>query len=323
MAAHSSKKVIYAALAGNGLIAMTKFAAATFTGSSAMFSEAIHSLVDTGNQVLMLYGLRRARRPADDMHPFGYGPELYFWTFVVAVLIFGLGAGVSFFEGFDRISHPEPVTNPVVNYAVLGAALVFEGWAWFIAFKEFQRSRGNMGFFAAVHRSKDPTVFTVLFEDTAAMLGIVVAFAGIALGQLLDMPVLDGVASVLIGVILTAIAAVLAYECKGLLVGERADSETIAGIKRIALDQPVVKEINETLTMHLGPEDVLLNLSLDFDDRVPSEEVEKAVSEMEIAIKEAFPEITRVFIEAQSWTMHRRSQATPTDPEAGAAPAEN
>ncbi len=322
MAAHSSKKVIYAALAGNSLIAVTKFAAATFTGSSAMLSEAIHSLVDTGNQVLMLYGLRRARRPADDIHPFGYGPELYFWTFVVAVLIFGLGAGVSFFEGVDKIRHPEPVTNPVVNYAVLGAALVFEGWAWFIAFKEFKKSQGSQGFLAAVHHSKDPTVFTVLFEDTAAMLGIIVAFVGIALGQVLDMPVLDGVASVLIGVILTAIAALLAYECKGLLVGERADSETIAGIKRIALNQPVVKEINETLTMHLGPEDVLLNLSLDFDDRVPSEEVEKAVSEMEIAIKEAFPEITRIFIEAQSWTMHRRSQVTAADPEAGTAEVE-
>jgi len=314
MAGHSSKKVIYAALAGNSLIAMTKFAAATFTGSSAMFSEAIHSLVDTGNQVLMLHGIRRAKRPPDDMHPFGYGPELYFWTFVVAVLIFGLGAGVSYFEGISKIRFPEAVTDPSVNYVVLFLALIFEGWAWTIAYIEFRRTKGNKRFVDAVRESKDPTIFTVLFEDTAAMLGIIVAFVGIFLADVLDIPALDGIASILIGVILTTVAMLLAFECKGLLIGERASRDVIAGIEQIVLRQGGIKAINETLTMHRGPEDVLLNLSLDFDDRLPSEEVERVVSEMEITIKETFPEITRIFIEAQNWSMHRRSLVAASQP---------
>ena len=233
MAAHGSKKVIYAALVGNGLIAVTKFAAATITGSSAMLSEAIHSVVDTGNQGLLLHGLRRAKRPADTAHPFGYGMELYFWTFVVAILIFAVGAGISIYEGVSKLLSPHPIKNPYVNYIVLGVAMVFEAGAWWIAFKEFRRGKGSLGYLAAVRESKDPTVFTVLFEDSAAMLGLIAAFIGIALADVWQMPALDGVASIVIGLILGATAVLLAYESKGLLIGEGTSPAVVAGIEKV------------------------------------------------------------------------------------------
>jgi cation diffusion facilitator family transporter len=304
MASHSSKKVIYAALAGNSFIAVTKFAASAYTGSSAMLSEAIHSVVDTGNQLLLLMGLARAKRPPDREHPFGYGMELYFWTFVVAILIFAVGAGVSIYEGIDKLRHSHPVTSVYINYIVLGVAFVFEAGAWWIAWKEFRTAKGAHGILAAVRRSKDPTVFTVLFEDTAAMLGLIVAAAGLALGQILAIPELDGAASVVIGLILAVTALLLAIECKGLLLGEAAHPEVIAEIRRLAADHPAILTTNEILTMHMGPEDVLLNLSVDFADGITSADVEAAISGLERDIKAAHPEIKRVFIEAQNWRAH-------------------
>ena len=187
-----------------------------------MLSEAVHSVVDTGNQGLLLYGLKRSQKPADDQHPFGYGMELYFWTFVVAILIFGLGAGISFYEGFSRLYNPKPVTNPIVNYIVLLIAFGFEMGAWRIAVKEFATEKGTKGLLEAVRSSKNPTIFTVLFEDTAAMLGLLVAFLGILLGDIYHNPIFDGIASLLIGVILSLTAGLLAYESKGLLIGESA-----------------------------------------------------------------------------------------------------
>jgi len=314
MEAHGSKKVIFAALAGNALIAVTKFGAAFFTGSSAMLSEAIHSLVDTCNQGLLLYGLKRSEQPPDRRHPYGYGMELYFWAFVVAVLIFGIGAGVSIYEGLHKLHAPEPVSDPYINYIVLGVALVFEAAAWWVAFKEFRRSKGGLGYFQAVHESKDPAVFTVLFEDTAAMLGLLVAFLGIFLADRLQMPFFDGVASIVIGLILAGTAGFLIYESKSLLIGEGARASVIEGIKKIVGERPGIKAVNEILTMHLGPRDILLNLSLDFEDRMKSEDVEASISEMERAIKAQFPEVGRVFIEAQSLSGHRASQnATPEE----------
>lgn len=304
MARSDSRKVIYAALVGNSLIAATKFAAGFFTGSSAMLSEAVHSLVDTGNQWLLLYGLKRSQQPADERHPFGYGMELYFWAFVVAILIFGVGAGVSVYEGVQRVVHPHPVTDPYVNYAVLGLAMVFEGLAWWIALGEFRRVKGRRTWLAEVRFSKDPTVFTVLFEDSAAMLGLVVAMVGIAASQALDMPVLDGIAAIVIGCILAFTAGLLAYECKGLLIGEGAGRVVVDGIRRIIGEQPGIKSINEVLTMHLGPSDVLVNLSLDFTDGLSADDVEGTVSELERAIKTAYPQVTRIFIEAQSAKGH-------------------
>ena len=307
-----SIKVIMAALIGNALIAVTKFAAAWWTGSSAMLSEAIHSLVDTGNQILMLHGLRRSKQPADEQHPFGYGMEVYFWSFVVAILVFAVGAGVSIYEGVSKIIEPHIVKDVMINYVVLGAAVVFESVAWWIAFKEFGRSKGRMGIIEAVSRSKDPTIFTVLFEDTAALLGLVVAFFGVWAADYYNLPVLDGVASVVIGIILAVTASLLAYETKGLLIGEAAHPRVIEGVKRIARAQDTVDGVNEVLTMHLGPSDVLLNLSLDFDDERTADDVERAISEMERQIKAEFPEITRVFIEAQALDQHLRQASLST-----------
>ena len=301
---HSSRIVVLAALAGNGLIAVTKFIAAAITGSSAMFSEAIHSVVDTGNQGLLLYGMKRSTKPADARHPFGYSMELYFWTFVVAILVFALGAGFSIYEGASKISDPQPIQKPIVNYVVLGIAMVFEGAAWTVAFREFRKTKGALGYFKAVQRSKDPTVFTVLFEDSAAMLGLMAAFIGISLAQITGNPIFDAIASIMIGVILACTAAVLAYESKGLLIGEAARPAIIGGIRKIVNNHEGIISINELLTMHFGPEDILLNLSLDFVDGISASEVESLISEMEADIKSAHPEITRVFIEAQSWRGH-------------------
>ena len=307
--AAGSKKAIYAALIGNSLIAVTKFGAAAYTGSSAMLSEAIHSVVDSGNQVLLLYGLKRSSKPADDRHPFGYGMEMYFWAFVVAIIIFAIGAGVSLYEGIHKVLHPEPVTNVFVNYIVLGAAIVFEAAACTVAFKEFNRARGDMPFFEAVRKSKDPALFTVLFEDSAAMAGLLVALAGIGLGQALDMPVLDGAASVAIGVILALTAMLLAYECKSLLIGEAADPDVVSGIGELARSTSGIGKINELRTMHLGPQDILLNISLDFADHMDSAQVEEAISALEQRIKAAHPDVKRVFIEAQSVRRHLESIA--------------
>jgi cation diffusion facilitator family transporter len=234
--------------------------------------------------------------------------ELYFWSFVVAILIFGLGAGLSFYEGVQRIVTPHPMTDPYVNYIVLGAAVLFEGYVWTIAFREFRRMAGRRGWLDEMRASKDPTVFTVLFEDTAAMLGLIVALAGIAASQALDMPVLDGVAAILIGVILAITASLLAYECKGLLIGEGASATVVRGIRRIVREQDGIKAINEVLTMHLGPNDVLANLSLDFADGIDADRVEASISALEQAIKAAYPEVTRIFIEAQSTAGHRRAK---------------
>jgi len=306
-APHESKKVIFAALAGNLMIAATKFAAAAYTGSSAMVSEAIHSVVDTGNQGLLLLGMHRAQRPADQTHPFGYGMELYFWAFVVAIMVFAVGAGVSIYEGVDKLRFPHSISDPHINYIVLGIAVAFEGSAWFIAYREFNRTKGSRSILSAVARSKDPTIFTVLFEDTAAMLGLIVAFVGIALGQVFNDSAWDAYASVVIGLILAPTAALLARECKGLLIGEGANAQVIAGIRDIVSGHTGIIAVNELLTMHFGPEDVLLNLSLDFADGLSSAEVETAISDMEQRIKQVHPEIKRVFIEAQSRVGHQRA----------------
>jgi len=304
MASHASKRVLYAALIGNSLIAVTKFSAAAVTGSSAMLSEAIHSVVDTLNQVLLLYGLRRSARAADEEHPFGYGRELYFWSFVVAILIFAVGAGVSIYEGIDRVMHPHAVSSPTINYVVLGLAMVFESGALYIAVKEFNTLRGSTRWITAVRHSKNPAVFTVLFEDTAALLGLLIAFIGLVLAQYLDLPWLDGAASIGIGVLLAFTAMFLAYETKALLIGEAASDVLRIGIQEIVAKAHSIRTINELRTMHMGPEDVLLALSLDFHDHLNAGQVEESIFILEMAIKSRFPEITRLFIEVQSQSRH-------------------
>jgi cation diffusion facilitator family transporter len=298
MANANNKKVIYAALAGNALIAVTKFVAAGITGSSAMLAEGIHSVVDTGNQGLMLLGNARANKPADEKHPFGYGRELYFWAFVVAILIFAVGSGVSLYEGIHKTLDPHPVTNPVVNYVVLLAAMAFEGWAFSVALKEFREIKGDRTYWQAVKESKDPTVFTILFEDSAALAGLAVAFVGVGLGHLFGWPVMDGIASILIGLILGATAILLAWETKGLLVGESALPHVAAGIRGVVREEADVERLNEVLTLQLGPKDVLATVSVEFADGLPTGRIEQTVQRLDAAIKRAHPEVTRVYIEA-------------------------
>lgn len=309
MASASSKKAVYAAIAGNLAIAITKFIAAFLTGSSAMLSEGIHSVVDTGNGALLLFGIRMARKPADISHPFGYGKELYFWTLIVAILIFAVGGGMSLYEGINHVNHPVALRDPLWNYLVLGFALIFEGIAWFIAFKEFRKTQGKMNLWKAVRASKDPTTFTVLFEDSAAMLGLLVAFLGIFFSQRLNNPYLDGVAAIIIGVILGVVAVLLAYESKGLLVGEGARKETIESICKLTGADPAVERVMPPLTMHFGPQEVLLNLDIKFRNGLSAEEIEAAVDRMEAVIRKHHPEIKRIFIEAESITATRRDAA--------------
>ncbi len=304
--ASGSKKVIIAALIGNALIAVTKFFAAAITGSSAMLSEGIHSLVDTGNQVLLLYGLKRAAKPPDENFPYGYGKEIYFWCFVVSILIFALGGGISIYEGILHIRYPQPINNPTINYIVLGLAIIFEAVAWYFAFREFNRVRGQWGFLEAIQRAKDPTIFVVLFEDSAAMLGLVVAFVGIWLTQATGFLVFDGIASVTIGLILFGTAIWLAYETKGLLIGESANRSVVRGVREIIAAKLNVNHVNEVLTMHMGPDFILANISVDFKNELTVDAMEREIAAIDIAIKQSYPQIKRVFVEAE-----KRSRMSP------------
>ena len=309
MAAGSSTRVVLVAFVGNALIAVSKFVAAFFTGSSAMFAEGVHSVVDSGNQLLLLYGMKRGTRPADERHPFGYGKEVYFWSFVVAILLFSIGAGVSMYHGVEKILHPHPIEKPWVNFVVIGLAIVFEGYALAAAVKAVNEARGKDSFATYVKRSKDAPLFVVLLEDTGALLGL--AIAGLALlgAIVFDAPVLDGVASLLIGILLAGAALILAIETKGLLIGEAAEPAVQEGIKSIIREDAGIKAINEVLTMHMGPEDIFCALSVDFKDDETSVDVEDAISELEGKIKAEFPQIKRVFIEAQSVVGHKRALA--------------
>lgn len=263
-----------------------------------MFSEGVHSLVDTGNQALLFLGLKKSQKPADDQHPFGYGGEVYFWAFVVAILLFAVGAGVSFYEGWHKLHDPEPMENIHINYIVLTLAFIFEGYAWWVAYKEFNKLRGKRGIFDAVRASKDPSVFVVLFEDSAAMLGIIVAFIGIWISSHYGITWADAAASICIGVILAFVAMTLAYECKGLLLGEAASPEVVEAVRKIFENNEKVF-INEIATMHMGPRTILLVASLDFDADLSSSDVEQMGVVFESEIKQAFPEIKRVYIEAK------------------------
>lgn len=296
--AGNSKLVIYAAMLGNGLIAVTKFAAASYTGSSAMLSEAIHSLVDTGNQGLLLYGMKRATRPADKIHPYGYGREIYFWAFIVAILIFSVGGGISIYEGMHKLDHPEPITSPMVNYIVLGLAILFESGSTYVAYREFKKSKGERDYMEALRASKDPALYTVLMEDCAALLGLVIALVGIALAQALDMPALDAMTSIAIGVVLVATAGFLCYESKALLIGESASEEIVDSIHKIIGRMPEITATHAVLTQHLAPHEILANISVDFRDDLTAGAVERTIGSLRQQVQQAFPDVTRVFIEA-------------------------
>lgn len=292
----SSSFVIYAALAGNVLVAVSKFGAATWTGSSAMLSEAVHSSVDCGNQLLMLYGVHRAKAPPDRQHPLGYGRELYFWSFIVALLIFSLGAGLSFYEGVNHILRPDPITDPEVNYIILTLSLLFEGSSWFVAARAFEKQRDGLGFLEAAARSRDPTSFLVLFEDTAAIIGIIIALAGTFAAERLNMPELDGIASLGISIVLAVTAAFLAHESKGLLIGEPAREPIRRSILGLAGDHPGVAAVGRLVTVHLAPRQIVAALDVEFADDLRASEVERVTHALERKINRQHPEIVALFV---------------------------
>jgi cation diffusion facilitator family transporter len=296
----SSRHVVYAALAGNLLVAATKAAAAAWTGSSSMVSEAVHSFVDTGNEFLLLYGMRRASRRPDPDHPFGHGRELYFWSFVVAVLIFALGAGVSIYEGIAHVLHPEPITDAIVNYVVLALSFLFEGYSWLVSLRQFRAAKGSLGYYEAFRRSKDPPSFMVLFEDTAALIGIVVAAMGVFVSSTLAGPVWDGVASIVIGLVLAATAVLLARESKSLLLGERADPALSSSILALAAAEGSVFRANGVMTVQLAPDQVFAALSLDFEDDMSARAVEDAIVDIERKVRATHPEVVALFIKPQT-----------------------
>jgi cation diffusion facilitator family transporter len=296
MAGAGSTRVIVTALAANVGIAVAKFAAAALTGSSAMVTEGVHSLVDSTNHVLLLYGSKRALKQADAIHPLGYGRELYFWSFVVAILVFALGAGVSLYEGVLHMLHPEPATDVLVAFAVLGVAAALEGWSTWEALREFNVARGTKSIFRALRDTKDAPTLIVLLENAGAMAGLAVAALGIALAHWTGSPLWDGAASVVIGLILAAIAAMLIIEAKGLLIGESADPELIEAIRACAAGHAGVVQVLEVLTVHQSPQMVVSVISADFDDAITAREVEQTVRDIEAAVAQQFPIVTRVYV---------------------------
>jgi cation diffusion facilitator family transporter len=303
MAVHSgnpSRTIIYVALAGNLLVAVTKFVAAAWSGSAAMLSEGIHSLVDTGNELLLLYGMHRSAARPDSDHPLGYGREIYFWSFVVALLIFTLGAGVSMYEGVTHVLQPQPIQDVHVNYVVLGLSALFEGSSWWFTLKKFKGSRPYAGLFTAIRHSKDPPSFIVLLEDSAALVGLLIAFVGIYCAVKLQLPVLDGLASILIGLVLAATALVLARETKGLLIGESAHQATLDSILHIAEEIDGVVHANNVLTVHLAPQQILVALSVEFADELRSPDIEACVIELERRVLEKHPTVVALFIKPQT-----------------------
>jgi cation diffusion facilitator family transporter len=319
--ASSSKFVVYAALIGNLLVALTKFAAAGWTGSSAMLSEAIHSLVDCVNQLLLLYGMHRAAQPADDLHPLGYGREIYFWSFIVALLMFTIGAGVTLLEGISHVRNPRAIVDPQVNYIVLALSALFEGATLVIAMRGFKKSKGDAGFFEAVRRSKDPPSFIVLFEDSAALIGLTIAFAGTFLSERLSMPVLDGVASIGISALLAVTALALARESKELLIGESASPQVRDSIVAIACAHPNIERANVLLTVHLSPHEIVAALSVEFIDKLNTTQIEETVLALERAIHAKHPDITAVFIKPQTAHIFQSRRRARTRKAGAKAPA--
>jgi cation diffusion facilitator family transporter len=292
----ASTRTLVVALAANLGIAASKFVAAAITGSSAMLTEGVHSVVDSVNQLLLMWGRRASKRPPDKLHPFGYGRELYFWSFVVAVLVFSLGAGVSVYEGVLHIMHPEPAVSRVIAYAVLLIAFLLEGWSTLEAYHDFRKSKGDLGWFEAIRRSKDPPAFIVLLENGAAMAGIIAAAVGLLMSQLTHDPFFDGAASVVIGIILAFTAALLAYESKGLLIGEAADPELVTNLRQLACDIRGVVGVGYVLTLHSSPDQITVMMNVDFNDDLRAAEVERIVCHVEDEAKRRWPHVHRLFV---------------------------
>jgi len=302
MTAKSSKIAIYAAMGANLAIAIAKFVGAAISGSSAMLSEGIHSVVDSINEVLLLYGLKKSEMSPDEQHPLGYGQEVYFWSLMVAVLIFALGGGISIYEGIQSIQSQEPSHSPFISYSILGVAMLFEGIALYISLKEFNQTypRENVGLWKAIRQSKDPSTFIVVVEDLAALVGLFFAFAGVFLTQVMGNAIYDGIASIIIGILLTIVATILVTETRGLLVGESASPDVRESIKQIVQSDEAVSAMESPITFHLGPRDIMLALNIEFRDELSADEIERAVRRIENNIRGSHSEIKRIFVEAAS-----------------------
>jgi cation diffusion facilitator family transporter len=295
----ASKLPIYSALIANFLIAVTKFIAAISTGSSAMISEGIHSLVDTGNEILLLIGIEKSKKPPDKKRPFGYGRELYFWAFIVSVLIFAVGGGISFYEGVTHLQHPHVVKNPKWNYIVLGVAMLFDGISFIIALRQYNKERGDTPFWVSIRKSKDPTTFVVLFEDAADVVGLAVAFLGIYLGHKFQNPYFDGIASIIIGLVLTFISIVLARESRSLLMGETLSQEILDGIRTICMNYPTVSGVGHPLSMYLSPEEVIVVLSVKFKKEGLPSRFNAHLDAIKSELRKEFPEVKKIVIEPE------------------------
>jgi cation diffusion facilitator family transporter len=317
----SGKSAIMKALVANLGIAVAKFGGASVTGSAAMFSEGVHSLVDSGNQGLLLLGMARSEKAPDERHPLGYGKETYFWSFLVAMLIFGLGATVSLYEGVEKVLHPHAMENLTFSMlgldigfrdlvlGILAFSILLEGWSLWAAWKIFTVQRAGRSVAQALKDTRDPTVMVVLFEDSAAVLGLIIAFIGVFLAYALEMPILDGVASICIGVILAVVSVFLAVKCKGLLIGEAADGETRTRMAAIVADLPGVVAVNEIVTLFMGAEDMLVMVSVDYREAMDSGQIEAVSTEAEKRLRATFPLVSRVFVEAQGARAHARLRA--------------
>jgi cation diffusion facilitator family transporter len=299
---------VYSALAANIGIAIAKFVAAALSGSSASLSEGVHSVADSGNEMLLLFGLRRARRPPTAAHPYGHGKELYFWSLIVAIILFAMGGGLSIYQGVAHLRKPVPLVRPVVNYVVLSVALVFESTSLFVARRQLFRKKKPTSTWRGLRASKDPSVFTIVAEDTAAVAGILVAFIGIALSQLFGQPAFDAIASVLVGVILAVVAMALARESRDLLVGESADAELVREIERLAYAEKAVSGIGRILTMQLGPDQVLVTLEIEFSPDLRARELAQVVERIEADVREAHREVTHIFIEPVTGMERKRGR---------------
>lgn len=299
MSGHSNK-AIYGAIIANTAIAISKFIAAFFTGSSSMLSEGIHSLVDTGNGALLLYGIKKSRKPADDEHPFGYGNEVYFWSFIVAVMIFALGGGIALYEGIEHVLHPREIKHVIWNYIVLVSAIVFEGMSLRIALKQFSKTRGNKSFFRELIDTKDTSTAAVVIEDTAALVGLSIALLSVFLGHITGIVYFDGIGSILIGLLLVSVSLFFAVECKSLLIGEGLMEKDVLKIKQVLVDDEHVAAYKKPLSLYFGPEEVLVNLDVNFKDGLTSDEIEMTVDRIERKIKDSIPSVNRIFIEAET-----------------------
>lgn len=302
----NSKIAIYGALAANIGIAVVKFIAASVTGSSAMISEGIHSAVDSGNSLLLLLGMKRSQRPPDRGHPFGHGKEIYFWSLIVAILVFSLGGGMSVYEGISHLRNPVELKDPFWNYIVLLVSMVFEGASLIYAVHEFNKSKGKLSFWKEVSMSKDPGLFAVIYEETAAITGLTIALVGVFLGHYFNNPLYDALASMLIGVVLIFVAITMVRESKGLLVGESADSAIVKGIYDIVNKEPRVETLYFPLTMHLAPNEILLALDVEFKKDMSVEDLFDTVRQLEEQIKTAFPNVKKIYIEAKNFGGRQR-----------------